>query len=171
MTLDDIERLVRAYADAREDLNAVIAEIQDIRRRAVRERLRTIRARVAHAGAAHERVRDAIREHKDLFAKPRTHSVHGVKFGIRKAPGRLEGDQAAAIGRIRKRMPQDAARLIRVKESLNLPAVRGLSTADLAAIGMALVETDDQIVLSAASDELDRLVDALLTDLDGGAAA
>lgn len=164
MTLDEIGRIARDYADSREALEAVVEEVRAVQRAAVRERMRTVRARVARTGSARDRLRDAIDESRALFRSQRTQSLHGIKFGLRKSPGRLEGDQAEAIARIERRHPARAADLIRVKKELNKSALAQLQVHELAALGVSLVQPDDQIVISAASSDLDKLVAAMLEE-------
>ena len=167
MNLNDIGVLVRSYADDRDALAEVVDAVRDVQRRAVRERIRTIRTRVAATSTSRDRLRDAIDGARGLFDKPRTQSLHGVKFGLRKMPGRIEGDMAEAIRRIDRRMPDREPELVQTRRSLDKRAVLRLSARELASIGLSLVHDDDQIVIAAASNDLDKLVDAMLADDDG----
>ncbi len=51
-----------------------------------------------------------------------------------------------------------------MKETLDRAALRKLTARDLAAIGVKIVEVNDEIVVRAAGDDLDKLVDALMAD-------
>ena len=163
-TLDDIGRLAREYADRRDALEEVADEVREAQRRAARQRLRSIRARVGAAAAAKQALRDAVAESPRLFSKPRTQTLHGVKFGLRKRPGRIDGDAAGAISRIEKRMPERAADLIATRKSLRKAALAALGARELAALGLSLVEAGDEVVVQAAAGDLDAFVDALLED-------
>lgn len=164
MTLDEIGRLVRDYADAREALEEVVAATRDLQRRAVRMHIRSIRARVANASATREVLHDAIDGSRGLFVRPRTQSLHGVKFGLRKQPGRIEGDEPRAIARIESRMADRASQLVRVKKSLDRPALLKLTARELASIGISVVQDDDKVFINTCSSDLDKLVDAMLAD-------
>ena len=165
MTLDEIATLARAYGRACDALEVLAEDIERERRKVVRRRLRALKARVAEASAAKEALRAAIEAAPALFARPRTRAFDGVKVGYRKLPGRFEiGDEARAIDRVRVRLPGREDALVRVKESIDRPALKHLSARELAAIGVSLVEPDDEIVVAAARSDLDKLIDALLAD-------
>ena len=167
MTLDEIAGIARDYADAREALAEVVEEVRAEQRVALRRRMRTVQARVARTGAARDRLEAAIDERRDLFAKPRTQSVHGIKFGLRKGSGRLEGDEPEAIARIERQFPARAKDLVVVKKSLNREALKKLAVHELAKLGVALVQDADRIVITAATNDLDKLVEAMLADEEG----
>ena len=97
--------------------------------------------------------------------RPRTRATDGVKYGLRKQPGRLEiHDEARCIARVRERLPVSADALIRTTERLQHVALRHLDRRTLGAIGIRLVGVDDEVVISAAATDLDKLVEALLAD-------
>lgn len=170
MSLEEIGALVREYADARDRLSEVTDEVRDLRRRAVRERLRSIQSRAANVAAAKARLEDAIDDNRALFEKPKTQSLHGVQFGLRKMPGRLEGDPAEIVARIDRKLPERAAELVRVKRELNKAAAMRLPARELAAIGASLVQDDDQVVIRAPATDLDKFVEALLGEADDAGA-
>ena len=160
----DIARLCRAYADARDALAEVSEDIRERRRAAVKARLRALQTRVAAVAEAKDTLREAIADAPELFTKPRTRALDGIKVGYRKLPGRVACDEARAIAQIRKRLPDQAGNLVRVKETLNRSALLQLDSKTLAGLGVAVTDVDDEIVIKAASTDLDRLVDALLAD-------
>ena len=172
MTLDEIITLARAYARARETLETITEEIEGERRQAVRRRLRVLKARVAETSAAKDALRTAIAEEPELFAKPRTRAIEGVKVGYRKMPGRIViVDEDRSIRRVRDKLPEREAELVRVKESLDRTALGKLDARTLASLGVVVAKVDDEIVIATARSDLDKLVDALLADDDLAAAA
>ena len=165
VTLSEIGELCRDYACAREALEDTAEEIRNEQRAAVRRRLRGLKARVAEVSAARDALRQALAAAPQLFERPRTRAIEGVKVGYRKMPGRVEyADEAKVIARVRSRLSGREAELVRIKERLDLGALRKLDGRELAAIGARIVDVDDEIVIAAAADDLDKLVDALLED-------
>ncbi len=166
MTLEEIVELARDYARAVDRLAEVSEEIRDQQRHAVRQRLRGLKARAAEASAARAVLHDAIDASRERFAaSPRTRAIDGVKYGLRKQPGRVEvTDEARSIARIRERLPDWADTLIRTTERLQRAALRKLDSRRLAAIGVRVEAVDDEVVISAAASDLDKLVEALLAD-------
>ncbi len=136
-----------------------------MQRRAARDRLRGLRSRVAEVAAADDALRTAIKSSPDLFVKPRTVAVDGVKVGLRKQVGALAvSDEARAIELLRKRLPALADTLIATRETLDRKALRKLPAADLARIGVTIGDPTDEVVIAAAESDVDKLVDALLDD-------
>ena len=164
ITMASITDLCREVARTNDALRAIADEVRGAQRAAVRRRKRALRARASKAAAARQALRAAIAAAPELFARPRTRTLEGIRVGYRKLPGRIACDEPRAIARIRERMPDRADELVRTRESLDRAALRRLDAVELAAIGVELVAVDDEIVLGASGDDLDRMVDALLAD-------
>lgn len=163
--MDEIVALARTYAKARDALEATGEEIRQLQRKAVRDRLRGLRSRVAEVAAAHDALKAAIQGRPGLFVKPRTVAVDGVKFGFRKQTGALDiGDEAQTIALLRKKLPALADTLINVRETLDKKGLRKLPAADLARIGVTIDDPTDEVVIATAESDIDKLVDALLDD-------
>ena len=164
-SMQDIIALARAFAAAREATEALADDIKAMQRKALRGRLRTLRSRVAEQAAAEGALRGAIQARPELFVRPRTVAVDGIRFGLRKQPGAVAlGDEAQAIRRLRAIFPGQAPTLIRVSESLDRKALRRLSAAELAQIGITIERARDEVTIATASSDLDRIVAALLDD-------
>ena len=164
-TMQDIIALARAFAAAREATEALADDIKAMQRKALRSRLRTLRSRVAEQAAAEDALRAAIQARPELFVRPRTVAVDGIRFGLRKQPGAVAlGDEAQAIRRLRAIFPGQAPALIRESESLDRKALRRLSAAELAQIGITIERARDEVTIATASSDLDRIVAALLDD-------
>ncbi len=164
-TMEDIVALARTFAAARATTEAVAEDIKAAQRKAVLGRLRALRNRIAEQAASEEALRTAILARPDLFVSPRTITVDGIRFGLRKQPGAIAlADEAQTIGRLRTRFPDRAEALIRVKETLDRAALRKLPAGELAQIGVTIEKATDDVVIAAASSDLDRMVAALLDD-------
>lgn len=165
MTLEDIMDLARAYAKARDDMEEVLDDIADRRRRAVRSRLRALRARAAECASAREALKAAVEDASELFARPRTQTVDGVKFGWRKQQGGIEiADEAKAVERIRRKLPDRTAALLKVTTRIDKTALRKLSAGDLAKIGLSVSDPVDEVTITVPSTDIDKLVDALMEE-------
>ena len=163
--LGTIAELCRVYAAALDAMEDLAEQIRDERRAAVKRRLRRLKTCIAGAAAAKTELRAAITANPGLFDKPRTRAFEGIKVGWRKLPGRFEfADEARVIARVRERLADREAAIIRVKHSLDKAALKRLDGRELKAIGVSLVESDDEVVISEASSDLNALIDALLDD-------
>jgi len=169
--LENIGALCKSYADAREDLENTVEEIRERRRKAAAPMMRGLRSRIAAASVARDALRDALEACPELFVKPRTRDFSGVKIGYRKRPGRFEAvNWGAVVDRVRERLPDRADELIRTRSEIVKPALKNVPVPELRKIGVSSVDAEDEVVIALASDDLDRLVDALMTDFDEGQA-
>ncbi len=165
VSLEEIERLCRSYAKARDALADLTEQIREERRKVIRPRMRSLRSKAAEALESRDRLQEAILSAPHLFTAPRTRTMHGVKVGYLKQRGRADyANEADVISRIRERLPEREPLLIRVKETLNLNGLRDLDARQMAAIGVTITDVDDKWVISTAKDDLDRIVDALIDD-------
>lgn len=163
--MEPITRLAQAYAAERERLQGIVDDIHDRQRAVVRAQRRSLRAAVARTSAAKGELREAIEAAPELFVRPRTQTVDGVKFGMRKQPGALRmTDESRVIERIRKVLPERVADLVQVKETVVKAALKKLPAKTLARLGVTLEADEDEVQIKGATDELDKIVDALMGD-------
>lgn len=160
-----------------EGMAAELATAVECRQRltvALRQRLLAVAAELAPAlreAAGAERdccdaLLEAVRGAPDLFAKPRTRTVHGIRYGWQLGKPSIEiADEAKTIKRIRETV--NAAQqelLIRVTERVDRRAVLDLTAADLRRLGIRQLPGEDLPVVSLPKDGVDRLVETLLAE-------
>ena len=159
---DPITALAKKYAAARTATNEVRRDLAKRIRDAIRSRERALRNRIAEEDVAHDELEAAIEAAPESFVKPRTRAVDGVKFGLRKKPGRISfADEAKVIAAIRKKFPDRAEALIRTKESVDKEALKKMPAAELAMLGVTIADPIDEAVISVAESDADRLADAI----------
>ena len=172
VSMEGIVALARTFAAARATTEALADEIKAAQRKAAQGRLRALRNRIAEQAASEETLRAAILARPDLFVSPRTITVDGIRLGLRKQPGAIAlDDEAQTIERLRARFPGRAEALIRIRETLDRAALRKLPAGELAQIGVTIEKATDDVVIAAASSDLDRVVAALLDDHSSAEAA
>jgi hypothetical protein len=165
--LADIEQLTRIYADAHDRLASRVAELQDDIEATKRRRLAGIKNAVRSASEARDQLHAAIAAQPELFERPRSLVLSGIRVGYQKAPGKLVFDAPdKVVALIRKHFPDQADVLIRQKEEPVRKALGQLSVADLKRIGVSVEETGDQIIIKPTDDAVDKLVSALLAEAE-----
>jgi len=168
MTLNDIDALAQAYRAERDKLASAVqvleTEVQALKRR----ELPTIKRALAGAAGAQDQLKAALEAAPELFEKPRTRVMHGIKVGFAKQKGCVSfDDEGAVIARIRKLLPADQSELlIRVRESVAKAAVYDLTTADLKRLGITVSDAGDALVIKPVDGEVDKLINALLKDTE-----
>lgn len=163
MDIDYIERLAKEYAEARDKLGASVVDLEVVIAEAKRRMLPTIKRRASTAADAKARLQAAVEGRPDLFRKPKTRILHGIKVGFAKGKGKISFASAAQVVKlIRKHLPESFDILVKVEEKPIKSALGQLSGAELKKIGVTVTEAGDQAVVAPADSEIDKLVDALL---------
>jgi hypothetical protein len=162
-TLGDIERLTKEYAEWRRDLSEAVLvaeyEIAAIKRRHVV----AIKRKVEAVAERQAQLKAAIEASPELFKKPRTMIIDGVKIGFMKEKGKISWDDKDQVVRlIKKHCPEQADVLIKTVEKPIRDALQQLPAADLKRIGVTIGETGDVVVIKSTDNEIDKLVEALL---------
>jgi predicted RND superfamily exporter protein len=167
MSMQQIETLAEQFAQRRHTLADLLNQIDAEQRAIITRNLRQLRLALADAAAAEDELRNAIDAAPELFDKPRTRVLHGVKVGYQKGKGKVEiPDETKTIRYIREKLPPDQAELmIRVTEKVERRAVMDLTASDLKRLGIRIVESGDQIVIKPVDSQVDKLIKALLADL------
>jgi phosphate uptake regulator len=165
MTMDQIERLTRAYADARGVLSERVTELQAELDACKRAKLRGIKSALAKAAEAEAVLRAAVEAAPELFSKPKTQIFHAVKVGWVKQKGQLTWDDAdAVVERIKKLYPDQAPTLLIIEERPSKAALANVPVADLKRFGVKVTEDGEKVIVKPVDDAVDKLVTALLRD-------
>lgn len=172
-SMTEIEEQTRAYSNARAILKgrvqAMQRQVDQVRDQFINE----IRAAVQQVADAHGVLKSTLDDAAELFEKPKTRTFSGVKVGYVKQRGKVDiADEAKTIDRIRKQLPEEQAELlIRSKESVHKPSVYDLTAADLKRLGISITDDEEIPVIKPVDTEVDKLVDALLAEIEQEEAA
>ncbi len=169
MNPHSIEQLTHAYALAQAELTRQVEQLQidieDLKRR----RMQAIKKAQIETSMKKGQLAAAIERNPQLFEGPRTAVYHGIKVGLHKGKGTINFDDSARVIRlIRKHLPKQAKKLIRVEERPLKNALAELSAADLKRIGCSVSDSNDQIVIKHIDTEQDinDAIHALFADID-----
>lgn len=165
-TLKEIELKAKHYSDARARLAEDMRELQDIVENAKRAALPTIKERVRVAKDHEAALRAMIAESAELFVRPRTVTVHGVKVGFAKGKGKVTFEDADQVLKLIKKnfSEEQAELLISTTEKPNKESIALLPAGDVKRIACALSGTGDQVVVKDTASDVDKLVTALLEE-------
>ncbi len=164
-TLIEIEKLAKELSEARQNLRGGMAQIEEEMAAIKRQFLPAIRRAVEKAAGWQQRLYNAISEAPELFIKPKTLILHGIRLGYMKSKGTIaweDDDQVVKL--IKKHFPDQAETLIQVTEKPLKTALAQLSVADLKKIGVTVSDTSDEVVIKPTDSEIDKLINALLKD-------
>ena len=168
--LDGVGDRAEALARARGQLAELVQVLEEGLNHLKADAMPMIRESIDAAATAWSALAAEIEAHPELFVKPRTVSMHGIKFGFGKGKGGLEiadADRTCAL--IKKHLPDQAEVLIATKETPVKDALAQLPAADLKRIGVNVKDTGDQVVIRPADGEIDKIVKALIKAAVGDA--
>jgi hypothetical protein len=167
MKMIDIEVKTKEYADARGVLADRVQRLNDEIEAAKRRLLPGIKKAVEVAAEKKAGLNSAIQAAPELFIKPRTIVICGIKVGLEKGKGKIEipkEDEEKVVRLIEKYFPDQADVLIQTKKKPAKKALSGLTVAELKKLGITVEETGDQVVIKGTDSDVDKLVKALLKE-------
>ena len=130
-----------------------------------RDHLPQIRESIDAASSAWLALEREIKEHPELFVRPKKIEAHGIVFGYEKGKGGLEiGDAERTLKLIRKHLPDQADVLIQTKEQPSKAALGHLPADDLKRLGVEIKGTSEVVVIRPADGAIDKLVKALVAE-------
>ena len=166
-TMEKIEKLTRNYADARERLAETVQALEDKIEAIKRQYLPGIKIQVGIAAQEKADLKAAIEDGKELFVRPRTVIISGIKVGLEKGKGRIDWDDNDTVVRlIEKHFSDQAEVLIQTKKKPVKKALANLSAAELKKLGIQVEDTGDQVVIKPTDSQIEKLVDKLLKEKD-----
>jgi len=167
MNLTEIEKMAKEFSDARATLRERVEVLEEGMLALKKRYLPGIRNAVEKAKEIREKFSNAIGDSDDLFIKPRTMTLFGIRFGIEKQKGKIEWEKGAVPGivkLIKKLFPDSWETYVKVDEKPMKKTLATLPSGDLKKLGIQVMETGDAVVIKPVDSEVDKLVDALLNE-------
>jgi len=163
--LTEIEKQTRGYAEARRTLAERIRELEqeiaDLKRRA----LPGIRKAAHAAGERQDLLHCLIEDNPEIFVRPRTITIDGIKVGFMKQKGEITWEDTATVVKlICRNHPDQYETLIKFTETPVKAALAQLPAADLKRLGVTVENDTDAVIIKSTDSEIDKLVEALLKD-------
>jgi hypothetical protein len=126
----------------------------------------------------HDELKSLIAANAELFIRPRTHIVDGLKFGLQKQTGTISwADDAKLCARIHKLcaegvIPEHQAELlIQTTEKPLSKAVEKLDGTVLKRLGVEVGKDGDAVLIKSVDGEVEKAVKALIKDAAQDASA
>lgn len=161
--MNNIERQAKKFADAREALSGIVGEMNEAIEAIKRSNMKRLKKAVAETAEQHDKLQALIADAPARFVKPRSVTMHGIKFGYQKGKGKIEWkDDDQVVKLIRKHFPESADLLIISTEKPAKEPLSKLSAVELKKIAVSVVDGGDTVFIKPADSAVDKLVDALL---------
>jgi hypothetical protein len=164
-TLGEIELLTKDYSESYSKLSDKVRDLNDEIDSAKRKHMRYIKSFAEDALERKSKLSNAIEDSKDLFDKPKSIVIHGMKVGLQKGKGKITvPDEEKTILLIKKNLPDQAEILVKTEEKLVKSALENLSAGDLKKVGLNIVESTDSVIIKPTGSDIDKIVTALLKE-------
>jgi hypothetical protein len=164
-TMNEIDRLARDYRESRD---ALAVEIRALERAIAAIKVKhavTLRRLLGAAANRLAKLETAIDESRDLFVKPKTVVLHGLKLGLQKGKGGLDWeDDATVVKLIRKHLPDQFDTLVKVEETPLKTPLSQLEVATLKKLGIEVKGTGDVVLVKPTDADVDKLIKKLAGD-------
>lgn len=166
-TMETIESQTKAFAGARTELAERLNTLREEQEAAKRRRLQGIKNALERVAATHAELKASLEAAPELFEQPKTRVLHGIRVGWMKQRGKLEiADAEACVAALRRVLGDDAGTYIKKTETPIRSALANLPAKDLKRCGVTVTDDVDAVVIKAADGDLDKLIDALISDDD-----
>jgi len=166
-TMDEIEQLTKQFAGARSELAERLNRLREEQEAAKRRYLQGIKNALDRVREQYNELREAVDGSRELFERPKTRILHGIRVGLMKQPGKLDiPDEEACVAALKKLFGEEAGAYIKTTETPIKKALANLQAKDLKRLGVTVSNDVDAVVIKAADGDVDKLVDALLADDD-----
>lgn len=167
----EIDSLTKAYSKARtllaERVNTLNAELRAVHSR----KIEGIKSALAAAADAKAQLVALLQQHPELFVKPRTMTLNGIKVGYGKGSGRVDwDDDASVIARAEKLLAKEDLSqeqfdlVVITKKELSAAGLRNLDTKLLVRLGVTVEGTGDVVIVKTEDGAVDKLVKRILKE-------
>ncbi|MBV6478691.1 MAG: hypothetical protein HGGPFJEG_01448 [Ignavibacteria bacterium] len=164
-TLGEIDLLTKDYSDSYNKLSNKVQDLELELETVKRKHMRYIKDFANEALEKKSKLTAAIDESKNLFEKPKSIVLHGMKVGLQKGKGKITiPDEEKTILLIKKNLAEQADLLIKTEEKIVKPALENLSAGDLKKVGLNLIESTDYVIIKPTGSDVDKIVNALLKE-------
>lgn len=161
--IDEITAAAKKLRTQRDTLTERVVFLCDAIETAKRVSMRGIKNSVAAVAQSQAELLAAIAEAPDLFDKPRSMVLHGIKLGFKKGTGSLDWEDDAQVAKlVRKHFPEQFDVLIKTTEKPIKGALANLTVAELKRVAVTVEDTGDVVFAKDTTAEVDKLVKALL---------
>lgn len=163
--MKDIEKFTRSYAAEASILRQLLVDLEAEIAASKRRAMRPILTAVERTASAKKVLYAALKGAPELFVKPRSVVIDGVKVGFQKQIGTITWEDDEAVCKlIRKHLHEQADVLIVTTERPSKKAMANLPVADIKRIGATVTADSDAVLIKDTASDVEKLVEALLGD-------
>jgi len=160
-TLGEVEKLTKEFADAWDKMGDTLRDLDDKAQALNRQYLPGLKTQERILEEKRDKLSAALEASPELFKKPRSIVIHGIKVGLQKGKGELSWSKKAAakiVELIKKHHLDRADVFIRTTEEPNKDTLKILPGADLMKLGVRVGGIDDEVVIKPVESQIEKLM-------------
>ncbi|WOI47004.1 hypothetical protein [Acidovorax sp. BLS4] len=169
MSLQEIQKRASALSEHRDRLSALFLTLQSNLDTVKNGSLADIKRVARQVAKEHNELVDHIKAHPELFEKPRTYVVDGIKFGMLLSNGSLQWDDDEKVcDRIRRLVDageitaEQADLLIKTTEKPVASALAQLDAKVLKRLGVSVEGAGDQPLIKSVDSTIEKAVTSVI---------
>lgn len=170
--LADVQKRAEALSKTRDCLTGLFRTLEEEINTVKTGSLPEIKRVARQITRQHTELQELITANPELFEKPRTYVVDGLKFGMQKKVGKLQwDDDAKLVGRIEGLTvqelltPEQQDMLIAVTKKPVAKALEKLDGKLLKRLGVTLTADTDEPLIKSVDGEVEKAVNAVIRDV------
>lgn len=167
--LADIQKRAAALSECRDRLSSLLLTLQSNLDTVKNGCMADIKRVARQVAKDHNELVDLIKANPELFDKPRTYVVEGIKFGLQKSTGSMDwDDDTKVVERIRRLVEagdvsaDQADMLINTVEKPVASALAQLEPKVLKRLGVSVVGEGDQPLIKNVDSTIEKAVTSLI---------
>lgn len=168
-TLPDIQKKAQTLSELRDKLSALFLTLESNLTTVKNGSITDIRRVARQVAAAHNDLADLIKASPELFQKPRSYVVEGIKFGLQASNGSLEWDDDAKVCERIERLaeageiPADQVELLVATTRKPVAnALRQLEPKVLRRLGVTQEGSGDQPLIKSVDSSIEKAVTSVI---------
>lgn len=166
VSLGSIETACGRYDAAANELDTMIAELEQDLDDVRRKHLKRLKAQAGIVAAREAELRSQVEAKPELFVKPRTFILHGVKVGLTDSKGKLvwdiEDHELVALLKRKFKENDEWKDYVISKDVPSKEALRALDATALVKLGLRIEGAGDSIVVKRTAGDVEKMMDKLI---------
>lgn len=167
----ELQKRAEVVSAARDAVAANLRALEQAVEALKSERMPDIRKAARKMAREHLALKELIEAHPEMFKKPRTYVVAGIKYGLQKQPGRLTWPcDATLIKRIRTLADEGALSADQVELLINTterPVAKALEKLDariLKRLGVTVGADTDEPLIKSVDGDVEKAINAIVKE-------
>jgi len=158
-TLTEIETLCKELSETDTDLKMALADFTAEVGAVSRRHVRKLKSKATRHAELTSQLAGMVEAAPDLFQKPKSVILHGIKVGFRYSNGSLKcEDEDLTLKLIERHLKDRIDELISTTKSPNKAAIKALTATELHRIGCSIDGAGDSVIVEIVDGDVEKFI-------------